>query len=166
MSWQCLSPSGICILSTKRYYFGVGGGTAELVKEVDAYDDMKLEVVHESCDGASNVRDLLLIRRQNFKTWNYIYIFFETNYNQMREVDLVVHLNTSSMSVCKYNVIFRVRFVCVKPSLYALHLLFTFWVSLPIISKTAFCFHGAESAVESLPSWPWRYSRALSYYQW
>lgn len=61
---QCLARNGSGIVATKRYYFGVGGGTEELISAARAQGGLAACVVGEKCDGTSNVRDIVLIRRK------------------------------------------------------------------------------------------------------
>ena len=61
---KCLKPQGTCLVSTKRYYFGVGGGTSALLDAIAARADLTSSVVHEVCDGSSNVRDIVLVHKR------------------------------------------------------------------------------------------------------
>ena len=59
--------TGIAFIATKRYYFGVGGGTDSFCNalmnqpEGNQFDIQTLQVYD---DGASNIRELLMIKRQ------------------------------------------------------------------------------------------------------
>ena len=69
-----LSTGGVALLATKRFYFGVGGGTMELKGLVDAAcvdatrnaegrAPLIMEVVRVFADGSSNIREIISIRR-------------------------------------------------------------------------------------------------------
>ncbi len=61
-----LKSTGIAILATKRYYFGVGGGIASfesILEKNYSTLPMKLEYVESYEDGVSNVRDIIVIRK-------------------------------------------------------------------------------------------------------
>lgn len=60
-----LSDSGVAVIASKRYYFGVGGGTHDFLKAcesststLECFKKMEFE------DGISNVRELLFIRKR------------------------------------------------------------------------------------------------------
>jgi hypothetical protein len=72
-----LSTTGVALLATKRFYFGVGGGTMALKDLVDAASTdtssrgaedsrapLTLEVVREFADGSSNIREIVMVRRK------------------------------------------------------------------------------------------------------
>jgi hypothetical protein len=52
----------MALLATKRYYFGVGGGSAEFIAALRAYPGIACECVMSFEDGRSNVRDILAVR--------------------------------------------------------------------------------------------------------
>lgn len=56
---------GLALLANKRYYFGVGGGTSELLRIADAEFPSVFHIVRvkEFVDGSSNIRDILSVRR-------------------------------------------------------------------------------------------------------
>lgn len=56
-----LARGGIAVIATKRYYFGLGGGTRELELLVGSYPHLSFSVVKSFEDGQSNIRDILLI---------------------------------------------------------------------------------------------------------
>lgn len=62
-----LCEEGLAVISSKRYYFGVGGGVG-LFLSLLATDD-SLEVVHRESieDGSSNVRDIIVVLKQRCK---------------------------------------------------------------------------------------------------
>ena len=62
---ECLSENGgIALLANKRYYFGVGGGTNELLQIAVAEFPRVFEIsrVKEFVDGNSNIRDILSVK--------------------------------------------------------------------------------------------------------
>jgi hypothetical protein len=69
-----LSATGVALLATKRFYFGVGGGTMELKDLVDAAASVNrtedgrmpltLQVMREFVDGSSNIREIVAVRRR------------------------------------------------------------------------------------------------------
>ena len=58
----CLSGGGVALVASKRYYFGVGGGTVELARWVAAEGRMECEVVEVLEDGQSNIREVVRLR--------------------------------------------------------------------------------------------------------
>ena len=60
---RCLSRSGVALLATKRYYFGVGGGTQALIDLLGA--DLQMSEVASFQDGRSNVREILRVEWKN-----------------------------------------------------------------------------------------------------
>ena len=59
MCMQCLKkPNGICYVSAKSFYFGVGGGVAAFKKLVDADGDMSHTDIAVIDDGRSNRREI------------------------------------------------------------------------------------------------------------
>jgi hypothetical protein len=54
---------GVAILATKRYYFGVGGGTGELHRVAQAHFHGLFDITTatEFVDGTSNIRDILAV---------------------------------------------------------------------------------------------------------
>lgn len=66
---QVLGEGGMALVAGKSYYFGVGGGMrrfAEAVGEVAGECGTRVDVeeVHEVRDGASNVREIVKVRKQ------------------------------------------------------------------------------------------------------
>jgi predicted DNA-binding protein len=61
-----LSYTGIAILATKRYYFGVGGGRGLIERIINESNDFSLciESVKSFEDGSSNIRDILIVRQR------------------------------------------------------------------------------------------------------
>lgn len=58
-----LSDTGIALLATKRYYFGVGGGTYEFENLLKAFPQLSIQIVKSYEDGKSNIRDLIVVKR-------------------------------------------------------------------------------------------------------
>ena len=59
-----LAPSGVAFVASKKYYFGVGGGTMELQRLIEAGgDNLSSEIVDTAADGKSNVRDIIKVWR-------------------------------------------------------------------------------------------------------
>jgi hypothetical protein len=58
---RCLKPDGLCLLATKRFYFGVGGGVRVFEAACESFGlvCVVLEVLE---DKASNIRELCAIR--------------------------------------------------------------------------------------------------------
>ena len=54
--------SGLCLLASKVYYFGVGGGIESLMRLLDRDEDLTGEIVATFDDGRSNRRQILEIR--------------------------------------------------------------------------------------------------------
>lgn len=54
-----LSQNGCALIAAKRFYFGVGGSTAEFIQYSKRWKDMECEVVKVLEDGKSNVREIL-----------------------------------------------------------------------------------------------------------
>ena len=57
-----LKPNGIAYLATKRFYFGVGGGTLTFQNLMNEYPEFEMEIIQSFEDGKSNIRDLLVIK--------------------------------------------------------------------------------------------------------
>lgn len=65
---QLLSDKGVALIAGKSYYFGVGGGMRAFEKAVRKAAQrlgarVEIKVVHEVRDGASNVREILQVRK-------------------------------------------------------------------------------------------------------
>ena len=66
-----MSINGVALIATKRFYFGVGGGTFEIERILNIYNAsiknkrLNFQVVKSYEDGLSNVRDVILLRWQN-----------------------------------------------------------------------------------------------------
>lgn len=59
-----LSSTGCALLATKRFYFGVGGGSHELEDAIAKQKlDLRVELVATFEDGQSNIRDLLSVKK-------------------------------------------------------------------------------------------------------
>jgi predicted nicotinamide N-methyase len=60
---NCLSEDGLAILATKRYYFGVGGGSSDLANLIqEQYPTLLCHQVASFQDGKSNIRDILVVK--------------------------------------------------------------------------------------------------------
>jgi hypothetical protein len=62
-----LSDSGVALVASKRFYFGVGGGTFTLETLVKARRLLSYEVVLVVEDGQSNIREIVQLRRRRLK---------------------------------------------------------------------------------------------------
>jgi hypothetical protein len=60
-----LKDDGVALLATKRYYFGVGGGTLSFTSAIDARGILVCEVVKSIEDGQSNIRDIIKVTKKN-----------------------------------------------------------------------------------------------------
>jgi hypothetical protein len=61
-----LARTGVAYFATKRYYFGVGGGTEALGRAVKASGEaLVCSVVRRIEDGSSNIRDIVQVRWQS-----------------------------------------------------------------------------------------------------
>lgn len=60
-----LKNPGICFISSKKFYFGVGGGTSQFIEYVKAKGDFEITSVKEINDKISNIRQILEIRQKN-----------------------------------------------------------------------------------------------------
>ena len=57
-----LAANGMALIASKRYYFGVGGGTVELMRWVECDGRMVCDVVEVLEDGQSNIREVVRLR--------------------------------------------------------------------------------------------------------
>lgn len=57
-----LNNPGICFISSKKFYFGVGGGTSQFIDFVNNKNEFAVKVVKEINDGMSNIRQILELR--------------------------------------------------------------------------------------------------------
>ena len=57
-----LSPTGRVLVGSQRFYFGVGGGSGELMRQVHADGRFECEVVSSVEDGRSTIRDVIEMR--------------------------------------------------------------------------------------------------------
>eukprot|EP00252_Welwitschia_mirabilis_P021900 TRINITY_DN5751_c0_g1_i1.p1 TRINITY_DN5751_c0_g1~~TRINITY_DN5751_c0_g1_i1.p1 ORF type:complete len:367 (+),score=74.55 TRINITY_DN5751_c0_g1_i1:106-1206(+) len=55
---KCLRKDGVLYLAAKRHYFGVGGGTQQFKKLIDADGALEAQMLMDIADGASNVREI------------------------------------------------------------------------------------------------------------
>ena len=59
------APDGVALIAAKRYYFGVGGGTRAFAEALAESGAFECDVAATYADGASNVREILRVRRRN-----------------------------------------------------------------------------------------------------
>lgn len=59
-----LSDSGVALIATKRFYFGVGGGTFELERMINETRTLSMQLVKSFENGRSNIRDILSVKRR------------------------------------------------------------------------------------------------------
>jgi 2-polyprenyl-3-methyl-5-hydroxy-6-metoxy-1,4-benzoquinol methylase len=57
-----LKKPGICFICSKKFYFGVGGGTSQFIDFVKSKGDFSVSVVNEYNDGISNIRQIIEIK--------------------------------------------------------------------------------------------------------
>lgn len=57
-----LKNPGICFISSKKFYFGVGGGTNQWIDFVNKKGDFNITVAKDINDGISNIRQILEMR--------------------------------------------------------------------------------------------------------
>lgn len=60
-----LSDTGVALIASKRFYFGVGGGTLELTELIRQRSALSCEVLEVFEDGHSNIREIISLRRAN-----------------------------------------------------------------------------------------------------
>jgi hypothetical protein len=58
------APDGVALIAAKRYYFGVGGGTRAFAEALAESGAFECDVAATYADGASNVREILRVRRR------------------------------------------------------------------------------------------------------
>lgn len=56
-----LNDGGLALVASKRYYFGVGGGTEALKELVERDESLDFEVVRIIDDGKSNIREIIKV---------------------------------------------------------------------------------------------------------
>lgn len=59
-----LNNPGICFICSKKYYFGVGGGTSQFIDFVKEKGDFEIKIAKEFNDGMSNIRQILEIKNK------------------------------------------------------------------------------------------------------
>ena len=64
--YNCVAQGGVALVAAKRFYFGVGGGTAAFLsllrkQRAGAGVALSAEVVRVFEDGASNIREILRV---------------------------------------------------------------------------------------------------------
>jgi 2-polyprenyl-3-methyl-5-hydroxy-6-metoxy-1,4-benzoquinol methylase len=57
-----LKNPGICFICSKKFYFGVGGGTNQFIDFVNKKGDFNIFIAKEINDGVSNIRQILELR--------------------------------------------------------------------------------------------------------
>jgi hypothetical protein len=57
-----LNNPGICFIASKKFYFGVGGGTNQFIEYINNKGDFSVKVAKEINDGVSNIRQILELR--------------------------------------------------------------------------------------------------------
>lgn len=62
-----LSADGVALIASKRYYFGVGGGTSDFLNLVAGRQKLTAKVVWVVDDGYSNIREIVELRRIPFE---------------------------------------------------------------------------------------------------
>jgi SAM-dependent methyltransferase len=59
-----LKNPGICFIASKKFYYGVGGGTNQFIDYVNQQGDFNVTVAKEINDGISNIRQILELRHK------------------------------------------------------------------------------------------------------
>jgi len=59
-----LSNTGVALIASKRFYFGVGGGTYTLETLVQAGGVLNYHIEQVYQDGASNIREIVRLTRK------------------------------------------------------------------------------------------------------
>jgi hypothetical protein len=60
-----LGPNGVALIASKKYYFGVGGGTFDLENlALSTKSKLKFSVVKSFEDGQSNIREVIKLMRK------------------------------------------------------------------------------------------------------
>jgi hypothetical protein len=57
-----LNNPGVCFICCKKFYFGVGGGSAQFIEYVNSRDYFTVEIKKEIDNSMSNIRHILEIR--------------------------------------------------------------------------------------------------------
>ena len=71
-----LAPSGVALISTKRFYFGVGGGTLQLQELIDrehkagtpsasGRNKLVCRIIRTYEDGKSNIREIIAVEYES-----------------------------------------------------------------------------------------------------
>jgi 2-polyprenyl-3-methyl-5-hydroxy-6-metoxy-1,4-benzoquinol methylase len=55
---------GICFICSKKFYFGVGGGTSQFIDYVSTKGEFEVKVVKEFNDGMSTIRQIIELKHQ------------------------------------------------------------------------------------------------------
>ncbi len=59
-----LGPNSIALIASKKYYFGVGGGSFALQNLIAESDEMESTVVFKADDGKSNIREIIEVKKK------------------------------------------------------------------------------------------------------
>ena len=57
-----MNKPGIAFICSKKFYFGVGGGTSQFIDFVTSKAEFSIRVVKEYNDGVSNIRQILELK--------------------------------------------------------------------------------------------------------
>jgi hypothetical protein len=60
-----LAPGGVALVASKRFYFGVGGGTYTLQSLVQQDGTLSYDVLEVYEDGLSNIREIIRLQHRN-----------------------------------------------------------------------------------------------------
>eukprot|EP00522_Entomoneis_paludosa_P013252 CAMPEP_0172458350 /NCGR_PEP_ID=MMETSP1065-20121228/27207_1 /TAXON_ID=265537 /ORGANISM="Amphiprora paludosa, Strain CCMP125" /LENGTH=174 /DNA_ID=CAMNT_0013212569 /DNA_START=120 /DNA_END=644 /DNA_ORIENTATION=- len=59
------SPSSVALIATKRYYFGVGGGSEAFLQALQEYPQLQATTVQVVDNGRQNIREILQVTRRS-----------------------------------------------------------------------------------------------------
>lgn len=57
-----LSDKGVCLIASKRFYFGVGGGTTDFLEFIQKENKLSFKILKEIQNGFSNIREIIELR--------------------------------------------------------------------------------------------------------
>jgi hypothetical protein len=60
-----LAPGGVALVASKRFYFGVGGGTYTLQSLVQQDGTLSYDVLEVYEDGLSNIREIIRLQHRS-----------------------------------------------------------------------------------------------------
>jgi hypothetical protein len=60
-----LAPGGVALIASKRFYFGVGGGTYTLQSLVQQDGTLSYEELEVYQDGLSNIREIIRLQHRS-----------------------------------------------------------------------------------------------------